>query len=163
MEKGAWPSVIAGTVHLLSRNRIRLNEKYPEIVAAFRNQPPDEFVADGEVATFERGVTSFARLQHRMQVAKPSPERRRNVPVWLYLFDLLYVDGYDVRRVPLRFRKRLLRAAFRFRGSLRFTEHRQTEGETYYQDACRRRREPDTGLGNDERKLANLTQACSHD
>ncbi len=28
------------TVHLLSRNRIRLNEKYPEIVVAFHNQPP---------------------------------------------------------------------------------------------------------------------------
>jgi DNA ligase D-like protein (predicted ligase) len=57
--------------------------------------------------------------------------------VWLYLFDLLYLDGYDTREVPLRYRKELLRNTFDFRGSLRFTEHRETEGEAYYREACR--------------------------
>jgi hypothetical protein len=60
------------------------------------------------------------------------------VPVWLYLFDLLYVDGYDIRRVPLRYRKQVLRHAFHVHDSLRFTEHRDTEGEAYYREACRR-------------------------
>jgi bifunctional non-homologous end joining protein LigD len=73
-----------------------------------------------------------------MQVANPSPDLRRQVSVWLYLFDLLYLDRYDVRLVPLRYRKQVLRRTFHFHGSLRFTEHRETEGEAYYQDACRR-------------------------
>jgi ATP-dependent DNA ligase len=60
------------------------------------------------------------------------------VPVWLYLFDLLYVDRYDIRPVPLRYRKQVLRHAFDFHDSLRFTEHRDTEGEAYYREACRR-------------------------
>jgi DNA ligase D-like protein (predicted ligase) len=127
-----------GTLRLLSRNQIRLNEKYPEIVVAFQSQPMPVFIADGEIVTFDGEVTSFAKLQQRMQVAHPSPDLRRKVPVWLYLFDLLYVDGYDVRRVSLRYRKQILHHAFRFHGPLRFTEHRQTEGEAYYQDACRR-------------------------
>ena len=54
----------------------------------------------------------------------------RRVPVWLYLFDLLYLGRYDTRRVPLRDRKQVLRNTFDFKGSLRFTEHRETEGES---------------------------------
>jgi len=126
------------TLRLLSRNQIQLNDKYPEIVEAFRRQPTAVFIADGEVVSFEAGVTSFAKLQQRMQVANPSRALQRKVPVFLFLFDLLYVDRYDIRRVPLRYRKQLLRDAFHFRGSLRFTEHRATEGEAFYQEACRR-------------------------
>jgi ATP-dependent DNA ligase len=37
-----------GTLRLLSRNQIELNERYPEIVAAFRNQPIAAFIADGD-------------------------------------------------------------------------------------------------------------------
>jgi ATP-dependent DNA ligase len=127
-----------GTLRLLSRNQRRLNEKYPEIVAAFRNQPVTVFIVDGEIVTFDGEVTSFAKLQQRMQVAHPSPDLRRKVPVWLYLFDLLYVDRYDIRRVPLQYRKQVLRHAFSFRGALRCAEYRETEGEAYYQEACRR-------------------------
>jgi DNA ligase D-like protein (predicted ligase) len=127
-----------GTLRLLSRNQMRLNEKYPEVVDAFRSQPTVDFVADGEIVTFDAGVTSFAKLQRRMQIANPSPDLRRDVPVWLYLFDLLYVDRFDTRQVPLRYRKQLLRHAFGFHDSLRFTEHRETEGEAYYRDACLR-------------------------
>ena len=96
------------------------------------------FIADGEIVTFKNGVTSFANLQQRMQVLHPSADLLRAVPVWLYLFDLLYVDRYDTRRVPLRYRKELLRTTFDFKDSLRFTEHREREGEAYYRQACRR-------------------------
>jgi DNA ligase D-like protein (predicted ligase) len=71
-----------------------------------------------------------------MQVKHPSAALLRHVPVWFYLFDLLYLDRYDIRQVPLQYRKEVLRNAFDFHGSLRFTEHRETEGEAYYQKAC---------------------------
>jgi bifunctional non-homologous end joining protein LigD len=96
------------------------------------------FITDGEIVTFKNGITSFAKLQDRMQVAHPSPDLLRRVPVWLYLFDLLYLDRYDTRQLPLRCRKTLLRKAFAFRSSLRFTDHRDTEGEAYYREACRK-------------------------
>jgi DNA ligase D-like protein (predicted ligase) len=122
---------------LLSRNRILLNAKYPEITMALGRQRSDSFIADGEIVTFKNGVTSFARLQQRMQIEHPSADLLRRVPVWFYLFDLLYLDGYDTRRVPLRYRKEVLRNTFDYKGSLRFTEHRETEGEAYYRMACR--------------------------
>ena len=126
-------------MRLLSRNRKRLNDKYPEITAAFHRQKTDAFIADGEIVTFKDGVTSFAKLQQRMQVERPSADLLRKVPVCLYLFDLLYLDQYDTRQLPLRYRKVVLRKAFEFRDPLRFTEHRETEGEAYYREACRRR------------------------
>jgi DNA ligase D-like protein (predicted ligase) len=124
-------------LRLFSRNRILLNEKYPEIIAAFAGQHSHSFIADGEVVTFKNGLTSFARLQLRMQIEHPSADLLHRVPVWLYLFDLLYLDGYDTRRVPLRYRKEVLRNTFDYKDSLRFTEHRETEGEAYYRKACR--------------------------
>src|SRR5882672_2889529 len=53
---------------LFSRNRKRLNDKYPEIAAAFYDQETDSFIADGDIVTFKDGVTSFAKLQERMLV-----------------------------------------------------------------------------------------------
>jgi bifunctional non-homologous end joining protein LigD len=125
------------TLSLFSRNRKRLNDKYPEIAAALYHQETDSFVADGEIVTFENGITSFAKLQERMQVQHPSADLLRKIPAFLCLFDLLYIDRYDIRQVPLRHRKQLLRNAFDFQNPLRFTEHRETEGEAYYLKACR--------------------------
>ena len=124
---------------LYSRNRVRLNEKYPEIAAAFATQDTSNFIADGEVVTFEDGITSFAKLQERMHVQHPSADLLRRVPVRLYLFDLLYFDRYDTRHLPLQYRKQLLRRAFDYRGALRFTKHCEEYGEVYYLSACRKR------------------------
>src|SRR5258708_21384865 len=122
---------------LFSRNRILLNAKYPEITIAFDRQHSVSFIVDGEIVAFKNGVTSFAKLQERMQIEHPSADLLRRVAVSLYLFDLLYLDGYDTRRVPLRYRKKVLRNTFEYKGSLRFTEHRETQGEAYYRKACR--------------------------
>ena len=99
-------------VQLFSRNEMQLNNKYPELVAAFRRQKSARFVVDGEIVAFKEGVTSFAKLQPRMQVRHPSEELLRSVPVWIHLFDLLHLDGYDTRQLPLRYRKGLLQKAW---------------------------------------------------
>jgi bifunctional non-homologous end joining protein LigD len=117
-----------GELSLFTRKRIRLNERYPEVTAAFHRQRVDSFIADCEIVTFKDRITSFTKLQERMQVAHPSADLLRRVPVWLYLFDLLHLDRYDTRQVPLRFRKQVLRNAFNFRDSLRLTKHCETEG-----------------------------------
>jgi DNA ligase D-like protein (predicted ligase) len=126
-------------LNLFSRNRIRLNARYPEVVEAIYQQQTTSFIADGEIVTFEGEITSFAKLQARMQVEHPSADLIRKVPVWFYFFDLLYLDRYDMREVPLRYRKEVLRNVFDFQGSLQFTEHRKTEGEDYYRRACQKR------------------------
>lgn len=132
-------AIRSGTdVELFSRNEIRLNEKYPELVAAFAKQKVARFALDGEIVAFEGAVTSFAKLQPRMQVRRPSEELIRSVPVCMYVFDVLHLNEYDTRQLPLRYRKELLRKAISFQGPVRFTEHRNTDGEAYYRQACRK-------------------------
>jgi bifunctional non-homologous end joining protein LigD len=115
-------------VHLLSRNDLSLNGRYPEIATALEGQKQRRFVVDGEVVAFDHGQTSFAKLARR---------GRTHVPVFFYIFDVLWLDGADVRALPLRSRKRLLRTALRFSDkSLRLSTHRNTHGEAFFAEAC---------------------------
>lgn len=123
---------------LVSRSGKSLDRRYPELVEVLERDPCHDFVADGEVVAFERGVTSFARLQGRMQITEPAAIRRSGIAVYLYLFDLLHLAGHDTRRLPLRTRKRLLRGALAFPGPVRFLPHRNRDGEALFADACRR-------------------------
>jgi bifunctional non-homologous end joining protein LigD len=128
-----------GQVSLLTRNRRQVNGTYPELAEAMAAQDAGDFLVDGEVVAFAGKATSFARLQRRLGVRDPGPDLRRAVPVYFYLFDILRADGTDVRHLPLRQRKRLLRRLLSFGGPLRYTPHRNTEGEAYWAYACRHR------------------------
>jgi bifunctional non-homologous end joining protein LigD len=126
-----------GGVRLQSRTGEPLNPTYPELVDALEDSGPDA-IADGEIVAFRGGATSFSRLQGRMQIRDPERARRSRIAVYLYLFDLLELDGESLRERPLRERKRALRRAVAFRGHVRFTPHRVGDGETYFRHACRR-------------------------
>jgi bifunctional non-homologous end joining protein LigD len=126
------------SVRLFSRNRKPLNNTYPEIADAIASQTRDNFVVDGEIVAFDGNVTSFSRLQRRMQITDPIAARMTGVEVFYYIFDVPYLAGYDTTAVGLRYRKALLEQALSFSDPLRFTTHRDTEGEAAYQEACAR-------------------------
>jgi bifunctional non-homologous end joining protein LigD len=117
------------TVTLLSRNDISQNARYPELVEALEKEQCDRFVIDGEVVAFDGSQTSFARLAQRAH---------HYVPVFYYVFDILWLDGHDVRKLPLRARKRLLKSALQFHGPVRWTQHRNRDGEQFFKEACRK-------------------------
>ena len=123
-------------VGLISRNQKQLNQKYPELAEAFATQMLDSFAVDGEIVAFDGNVTSFAKLQQRIGLQHPSVEIMRQVPVWFYAFDLLQADDHDLRQLPLIERKNVLAGALDFKDPLRYTEHRETNGEAYYKEAC---------------------------
>jgi len=112
---------------LLSRNALSLDPRFPEIAGALAADPAAPFVVDGEIVAFEGPRTSFARLQQRGE---------RPVATFLYLFDLLHLAGRDTTALPLRARKGLLRRALTFSGPIRFTPHRNRDGEELYRRAC---------------------------
>jgi bifunctional non-homologous end joining protein LigD len=126
-----------GELRLMTRNRKIVSSTYPELVEAFLAQQADDFVLDGEVVAFSDGQTRFAQLQQRMQVARPSAELLRTVPVQYYLFDVLWADGTDLRRQPLRERNQRLAQLLDFADPLRYTEHRVGDGVEFYSEACR--------------------------
>lgn len=125
-------------VRLLSRNQKPLNDRFPRVADAVAALGPDRFVLDGELVAFEDGVSSFARLQPRIQGRDPEQARQSDVKVYFYVFDVLHLEGHDVTGLPQRTRKSVLRRTFAFDDPLRFTQHRNGEGEAYYAEACRK-------------------------
>ncbi|HEY0716266.1 MAG TPA: non-homologous end-joining DNA ligase [Streptosporangiaceae bacterium] len=127
------------SVRLMTRNQKEVASNYPEIAGALRDQSARDCVVDGEIVAFRGAETSFGLLQQRIHVAHPGEQLLRKVPVFYYIFDVLYAGGQDVRPRPLRERKDLLAALLSFDDPLRFTEHRDAEGEAYYAEACQQR------------------------
>jgi len=127
----------AAGVRLMTRNEHDITGTFPEIANALEAQRSGDLVVDGEIVAFEGTETRFGRLQHRLGVADPGAELLRSVPVYYYVFDVLYADGGDTRALPLTERKKLLADAVTFRDPLRFTEDRERDGEAFYQQACR--------------------------
>lgn len=127
-----------GRVTLRSRTGRKLDATYPEIVDALATQECEDFTIDGEIVAYAHGRTDFARLQQRMGLTRPSDIAKTGVAVTYYAFDLLRLDGVDVRRLPLRTRKSLLRRAIAFAAPLRFSAHRNEGGPELLADACRR-------------------------
>ncbi|MFJ8825164.1 non-homologous end-joining DNA ligase [Streptomyces sp. NPDC102467] len=127
-----------GDVTLRSRSGRRLDATYPEIVDALAAQDCADFTVDGEIVAYAHGRTDFGRLQQRMGLTRRADVEASKVAVTYYVFDLLRLDGADVRRLPLRNRKSLLRRAMTFRAPLRFTAHRNEGGPELLADACRR-------------------------
>jgi len=127
----------SGGVRLLSRSQHDITRTFPEIAAALAAQHHGDVVVDGEIVAFDGAQTRFERLQQRLGVASPGDQLLRDFPVYYYVFDLLYDDGVDTRRLPLIERKRRLAEAVSFTDPLRFTEHRERDGEALSRQACR--------------------------
>jgi DNA ligase D-like protein (predicted ligase) len=117
-------------VQLYSRNDLSQNARYPELVDALNAEAHKEFVVDGEVVAFTGNRTDFGKLTQRHRLG---PDRVR---VFYYVFDVLYVAGRDTTQLPQRTRKAVLRRALSFHGNVRYTPHRNREGEAYYRHAC---------------------------
>jgi len=112
----------ANKVELWSRNKKRLDERFPEIVKAVAKLPVKSCVIDGEVCALNvQGKSSFQLLQNSAE---------SNHPVVYYVFDLLFKGTRDLRNLPLMERKThletiLLNAADPIRSSPFFIENPQ--------------------------------------
>ena len=123
-------------VKLKSRNKKSLNKNYPEIESALEDIPANDFILDGEIVAFSGNLTDFSRLQDRMHVSSKKEARKTHIKVYYYVFDILYYDGYDLRKLPLRTRKKILKKVVGFKNPLRFVKHRNKEGKRFYKNAC---------------------------
>ena len=127
-----------GTVRLTSRRNNEMTPQYPAVAAAVGKQPANSLILDGEIVAFDaNGVPSFERLQQRINLTNPVEIKQadRDIPVVYYVFDILYVDGVDVRRVPLEARQALLRRSVMPTPSLRLVEAFDADGLTAYEAA----------------------------
>jgi bifunctional non-homologous end joining protein LigD len=115
-----------GQVRMVSRNGNLIDRQYPELSILPHHIQAKTAIVDGEIAALnERGVPSFELLQRRINVADASSVATlaRHHPVVFYAFDLLYLDGRDLRGLPLIERKRLLKEVLRPNDVVRYSEH----------------------------------------
>lgn len=123
-----------GNVHLMSRNDREINAEYPELVQAFLKQKADNFIVDGEIVALAKGLSDFQLLQSRIN--RKDTNNTKLAPIKLYLFDVLYIDGCDVRDIPLLERKELLRALLKYNHMLVYTHYTIGNGLALFKKAC---------------------------
>jgi bifunctional non-homologous end joining protein LigD len=132
-------AVREGKVQMWSRSARDITREYPELSDIAKNVDAREAWLDGEIVVLDReGRSDFQRLQLRFGVQKPSPKLIEQVPVVYYVFDLLYLDGYDLRSVPLLRRKELLRQILQDSAQIRYSDHVLGNGKELFQAAAER-------------------------
>jgi len=121
-------------VQLLTRTGLDWTRRMKPIAAAVAGLPANTLLADGEVVVLaEDGTTSFANLQAAFQDGAKHP-------LTCFLFDLLHLDGRNLRGLPLADRKSLL-AQLLENTPIRLSEHLVTSGESMFYKACELRAE----------------------
>ncbi|HEU5171194.1 MAG TPA: DNA ligase D [Gemmatimonadales bacterium] len=123
-------------VRLLTRNGNDCGPSFPEVVRAVKGLPVERAVLDGEVVALDaEGRPSFQRLQGRAKLQRALDVRRATVdtPVTYCAFDLLAVEGHDLRPLPLLDRKALLRRLLPPAGIVRYVEHVERDGEALFE------------------------------
>ncbi len=129
-------------VKVLYRGGRDASVAFPEVVQSVRALPVERAIVDGEVCALDdEGRSSFGRLQQRFGLTDPRDVARAaaELPVVLYLFDLLALLDLDLRPLPLERRKAALRELLPAKGRrLRYCDHIVAEGEALY-DLARER------------------------
>jgi len=123
-----------GEVRVLTRTGLDWTARFRPIAAALAALPVKTAYLDGEVAIVgPDGVTSFAALQDALSKGGPAD-------LVYFVFDLLNLDGLDLRPLPLIERKGTLKKLLGRRGKaghIRYSDHVQGQGEAFYAHACR--------------------------
>jgi bifunctional non-homologous end joining protein LigD len=127
-----------GKVRLVSRNQNDLTGRYPELKDMAGLVKAKTAILDGEVVALDDdGKASFSLMQQRTGF-RPGGRRAAStaeVPVLYYAFDLLYLDGYDWRRVPLEERKQKLASVLVAGDVVRYSDHYEEHGKALFEIA----------------------------
>src|SRR5512143_3771721 len=115
-----------GEVRLVSRNGKDWTKEFPQVARAVGRLQAGTALLDGEVAAvLPNGATSFQALQRRAEGA---------VPLVYFAFDLLHLDGWDLRGVRLVERKAVLRRLLeKAPDTLRFSDHVRGQGPAFFE------------------------------
>jgi bifunctional non-homologous end joining protein LigD len=126
-------AVAGGKVKLYTRKGLDWTAKFPRIAEAFAALPCRSALIDGEVAVAdEKGRTDFGALQEALGT--------RAKGMAYYAFDLLHLDGENLRLRPLLERKERLKALLS--GLLKnapvvYSDHVVGHGDGVFRNACR--------------------------
>ncbi|KKB10973.1 ATP-dependent DNA ligase [Devosia geojensis] len=120
-----------GTARLITRGGLDWTKRYGDLPKVFGDLPCRQALIDGEIVVLdEKGISRFGMLQD----ALGSGDTNRLV---FYAFDLLHLDGWDLRAVPLVKRKgllaQLLSGAVTPSSAIQYSDHVEGDGEALYE------------------------------
>lgn len=124
--------VLGGKVQLFTRTAQDWSQKYPTVVRALANAKVDSAILDGEVVWVdEKGRSDFQQLQNALQ-------QKESTSILYYVFDLLYLNGEDLRALPLTERKsRLEKILNPLKGTaVLYSDHHVGEAEEFLETSC---------------------------
>ncbi len=127
-----------GHVKLISRNGNDITTKFPQLVGELKQLPFDSFILDGEAVCYdEDGKPSFQSLLQRFQLqgAQQIMAMETTTPVEYCVFDLLYLDGWDLRGAALSDRRALLEQMNSRTPTLRVLDVFPEDGELLFEHA----------------------------
>jgi len=125
-----------GDVRLLTRKGLDWTAKYRPIADSLKHLKVDSAILDGEIVVLdEHGNSDFQALQFGLKDQAKNPSHS---PLVYYVFDLLYLNGHDLRDQPLSDRKALLRTIVKSlrRKNVRFSEDNPLPGPKILKRAC---------------------------
>jgi bifunctional non-homologous end joining protein LigD len=121
-----------GGVRFWSRNKKDWTHKFPHLGKAIKEFPASTAILDGEVVAVDsKGRASFQKLQQAMKTG--------DAGFIFHVFDLIYLDGFNLTRMPLRMRKSLLETLFESvpaKSPLRYSDHVEGDGAKFFKQAC---------------------------
>ena len=124
------------SVRITGRKGTTIDVQYPEVAAALGQAlKARSAIIDGEIAALdEKGRPSFEKMQVRIANSDPSAVAllMKSRPVMFFPFDLLYLDGYDLRDTPLAERKRMLALILQPHNTIRYSQHFDTGGRQLF-------------------------------
>jgi bifunctional non-homologous end joining protein LigD len=122
-----------GLPAIYTRTGLNWTKRFPTIATALSHFPATELIVDGEVISADdRGSPSFSQLQDDLS-------KSRYDRMAFYAFDLLYLDGYDLRQVALIDRKSALAELLTGAGDIGpvfYSEHFDASGDDLFKQAC---------------------------
>src|ERR1043165_556278 len=122
-----------GKARFVSRNQIEMTPQYPELADLPKQVDAKEAILDGEIVALDQdGMPKFQLLQNKLRIRSGSYAHASKAKIVYFVFDLLYVDGFDLSNCSVVDRKAKLAEIFRPGNFIKLSDHIEGDGEEFF-------------------------------